>query len=486
MSDSALPHCQFHPSAAAGWFCPACKANLCPGCTVLELQESSNTELLSCGRCGGAAEVLKVHRSQAPFGKRLLGAWLYPLRPSGLFALVAVGAVVAFSRWVFQYAPLLPGLVALAAWLGSFWGSLFWIVRSTSMGAQHFTAPDFQSIHDDLVDPAIRGVVATALIWVPGALFLWHFDETHRPLPLFGLMVLVTLLYAPMALLFAATGESKLSLLNPIKVVGISVKLGRPYLMVVAWMVPLALVHALVMMVAAWVSSLPIPLMAPLVAEAISLFAPFVMARLIGLLLYAYGDRVGYGVDSEFYEPALPGVKPRGKKRAAKVPAPQQRETHRPELQRFTEIEPASAPAAQPAPRQRFIELEPEPAPVAAPEPLEARLVRAVEANALDEALALYRQLPERLPPLPAACHLAMGQKAATVGDYTLAVRALKQVAQHSPEDPLAPKSCVILARLYGERLGDAASAQKLYRHVVGRYPGTDAARFAQSRLPPA
>jgi tetratricopeptide (TPR) repeat protein len=177
------------------------------------------------------------------------------------------------------------------------------------------------------------------------------------------------------------------------------------------------------------VSSLGVPLLAPLLGEAISLYVPFVVARMLGLLLFSYGDRVGYGMASEFFEP--------------------------------------------------------EPAPVAPPEPLEAQLVRAVETNALDQALALFRRLPERLPPLPAACHLAVGQKAAAVGDYPVAVRALKQVAQHSPEEPLAPKSCVLLARLYGERLGDAASAQKLYRHVVGRYPGTEAARFAQSRLPP-
>ncbi|HEX8437425.1 hypothetical protein [Archangium sp.] len=466
MSASALPHCQFHPSAAAGWFCPACNANLCPGCAILEVLESEAfTELLSCGRCGGAAEVLKVHRSQSSFGKQLLGAWRYPLKKSGLLALLAVGAVVALSRAVFNFLPFLPGVVFLAVWLGSFWGALFWIVRSTALGAEHFTAPDFHNIFHDLVDPAIRGVMATLLIWVPAVIFFARNGDTRGAT--FWLMVLITLLYAPLALLFAATGQSKRSLLNPIKVVDVGMRLGRPYLMVVAWMVPLSLVGMILLAVDEGLSSLPVPLVASLLGEAISLYVPFVVARMLGLLLYTHGDRVGYGMASEFFEPALPGVKPRGKKRAARVTAQEGREAARPALQ------------------QRFIELEPEPAPAAPPEPLETQLVRAVETNALDQALALYRKLPERLPPLPAACHLAVGQKAATVGDYPLAVRALKQVAQHSPEDTLAPRSCVILARLYGERLGDTASAQKLYRHVVGRYPGTDAARFAQSRLPP-
>ncbi|MFY0523563.1 hypothetical protein ACN28I_10405 [Archangium gephyra] len=461
-------HCQYHPRAAAGWFCPACDAKLCPDCTVLE--EVASTGLLSCVRCGGAAEEWKVHRSHTPFSRRLLGAWHYPLKKSGLLALLAVGAVVAMSRGLSSILPFVPGLILLTIWLGSFWGSLFWIVRSTSMGAEHFTAPDFHDVHHDLVSPAIRGTVATALIWVPALLFFFKANKLEGVGAVFGVVVLATVLYAPMALMFAATGQGTLSLLNPFKVIGIAMRLGRAYLVVAAWMVPLALLHLMLMFVAAKVSSLSIPLLPSVLGEAISLYVPFVMARMLGLLLYVHGDRVGYGVDSEFYEPAMPGVKPRGKKRAARVPAQ------------------ARAEASHPAPRQRFIEMEPEPAPRPAPtpEPLEAQVVRAVETNALDRALELYRRLPENLASLPAASHVAVGQKAAAVGDYPLAVRALKQVAQLTPEDPLAPRACVILARLYGERLGDEASALKLYRHVAGRYPGTDAARFAQSRLKPA
>ncbi|KFA91479.1 hypothetical protein [Archangium violaceum] len=459
-------HCQYHPRAAAGWFCPACDAKLCPDCAVVE--SVASTDLLSCARCGGAVEEWKVHRSHAPFSRRLLGAWKYPLKKSGLMALLAVGAVVALSRGVSGMLPLLPGLVPICIWLGSFWGSIFWIVRGTSMGAEHFTAPDFHDVHHDLVRPAIRGTVATALLWLPAILFALLVEDLDLPDALFWVVVvLATVLYAPMALIIAATGESTLSLLNPFKVIGIGKRLGSAYLTVAAWMVPLAMVHGALMLVAAQVYSLSIPLVASVLAEGISLYVPFVMARMLGLLLYVHGDRVGYGIESEFYEPALPGVKPRGKKRAARVPAQAQPEAH------------------QPAPRPRFIELEPEPAPrpAAAPEPLEAQVVKAVETNALDQALELYRRLPENLASLPAASHVAVGQKAAAAGDYPLAIRALKQVAQLTPEDPLAPKACVILARLYGERLGDAASAQKLYRHVVGRYPGTDAARFAQSRL---
>src|SRR5690349_24956306 len=95
---SENPYCQYHPRAAAGWCCPACDAKLCPDCAVVESVASA--DLLSCARCGGAVEEWKVHRSHAPFSQRLLGAWKYPLKKSGLMALLAVGAVVALSRGV--------------------------------------------------------------------------------------------------------------------------------------------------------------------------------------------------------------------------------------------------------------------------------------------------------------------------------------------------------------------------------------------------
>ena len=102
----------------------------------------------------------------------------------------------------------------------------------------------------------------------------------------------------------------------------------------------------------------------------------------------------------------------------------------------------------------------------------------------LQKAAEIYAALPD-LPPtsLCPGSHLAVGQAAAGRGDFACAVRALKAAASIAPDAPDAPRACVILARLYAERLGDAASAERLYRFVVQRYPDTDAARFARQRL---
>jgi hypothetical protein len=39
---------------------------------------------------------------------------------------------------------------------------------------------------------------------------------------------------------------------------------------------------------------------------------PFVAVRVLGLLLYTHGDLVGYGLESDYLVPVMPGAEPRG------------------------------------------------------------------------------------------------------------------------------------------------------------------------------
>jgi TolA-binding protein len=123
-----------------------------------------------------------------------------------------------------------------------------------------------------------------------------------------------------------------------------------------------------------------------------------------------------------------------------------------------------------------------------APAPAEQvqALARAVEKRDVSLALALYQML-DGVPPsaIAPAVHLFVGQASATEGQYELAVRALESAADVAPEDPLASRALVLLARVFGERMRDEARAQGLYQYIVDRYPDTDASRFAQTRLPP-
>jgi hypothetical protein len=67
--------------------------------------------------------------------------------------------------------------------------------------------------------------------------------------------------------------------------------------------------------------------------------------------------------------------------------------------------------------------------------------------------------------------------------DYRQAVRALKAVMTSTPDDPIAPRACLLLARIYSERLSDPGTGDQLFRHVVQRYPNSQEAQLAQTRL---
>jgi hypothetical protein len=61
--------------------------------------------------------------------------------------------------------------------------------------------------------------------------------------------------------------------------------------------------------------------------DAFSLYALFVVARALGLLLSVRGDEVGYGLPDSALVPALPGAIPTGHRRAAPAPLPPARPT---------------------------------------------------------------------------------------------------------------------------------------------------------------
>jgi tetratricopeptide (TPR) repeat protein len=171
----------------------------------------------------------------------------------------------------------------------------------------------------------------------------------------------------------------------------------------------------------------------------------FVMARVLGLLLYTRGDALGYGDPRDYLTPLLDAA-----------PSTSLR------------VQGAPPPVAQVAPDARLQEL-----------------ARAVQARDVLEALSLYAALSLPKTAIAPELHLFVGQAAATYEDYPLAVRALESAADVAPDDPIAPRALVLLARVLGERMRELTRARDVYQYIVDRYPDTDASRFAQARLPP-
>ena len=478
MPSSPLASCQQHPTARAGWHCLGCSALLCPEC--VEARRMHTVDLLSCRRCGDRAEALIVHRSeQHPLADQLGHAWRYLFNAQGVTMVLGLATVLTGLGFLTRVSLIVGRLAPAALCFGVFWGCFFATLRASARGEKAVPVPEFTELFGDWLLPALRGLVATCVVWLPLGLYLvygtpWDaraygdrlladpmFYMTGRfhalpwePLaqdPAAWVLGLAGLAYFPMALLLAATGSHLLDMLNPLRGVNSIRRMGRDYVLTLGTLLTLGLVLLAARGLGSELRSLGGGFITLWLAEVLEAPVPFVMAHVLGLLLHTRGDAVGYGDARDYLTPVLPDATPSTSLRVEGLG--------------ITE----SAVDTLPASQERARELD-----------------EAVRTRDIPAALSLYAELSS-LPrnTIAPETHLFVGQAAATYGDLPLAVRALESAADVAPEDPLAPKALVLLARVLGERMQDAPRAQDVYRYIVERYPRTDASRFAQAHLPP-
>ncbi len=474
--------CKHHPSAHAGWRCDGCGAPLCPEC--VEARRMQTVDLLFCRECGGRAETLVLHRSeQASFADRLGQVWRYPFTKQGLMVAAGLGAAMFVASFITQVTLIVLRLAPAAISAGIFWGAFFSLMRSTLRGESEVPIPDYSDVFADWLVPALRGVVASSVVWLPLPLYLaltggWDVSQYLDALlsdpmfymtgrfhsipgehllsdPIAWLLALTGLAWLPMTLMMAMTGAGLLEILNPLNGLQRILRLGRDYAVALGALLTLGLVYFVVHLVSSSLREIPFEIiLSRWLAQVLECLVFFVMARVLGLLLYTRGDAIGYGAPSDYVIPVLPAdAAPRTSLR----------------------VEPAPLAAQTPTPAE-----------AAAPEARLRELDAAVRARDIPQALALYTAL-SFLPKatIPPAVHLFVGQASAAQGDNALAVRALESAADSAPEDPLAPRALVLLARVLGERMQEQTRAEDVYRYIVDRYPDTEASRFAQGRLPP-
>jgi len=463
----------------AGWRCAACDALLCPGCTYVA--RAGTFELPSCVRCRAAVEPLRVRRSeQEPYLHHLGRALRYPLRPGSVIAILGCALVMV----VLGFLPL-GGFFAF----GIQWSFLFAVIRQSSRGSTEFEPPEASDPWEAILMPAVRGLIALAILWVPallraGAVLAGGGVGSAVELatdPVLWLLLLAGVLYAPSAILHAAFGSS-FGMLNPVRVVGTAVRLGGDYLLAVG-AVLLVFLSAYLFDFLFPAAFGAIPFVSALLRETAGLVAPTFAAHLLGLLLYVRGDDAGLGPEEEYLVPVLGDAQPRG----AEPPALQAPEPVRPPPEPI-ELEVEPGPSARPAAAALVHPPAPTPAPsaVAAPARFDvdpgAELARLVAARDLAGAARLFevhRRAPLALSP---ALLFEIGRGASQAGAHAVAAEALHRAA--GGDDPaVAPQALLVLGRILERRLGRPADARKVWLHLVRHHADTDAARQAQAAL---
>jgi pentatricopeptide repeat protein len=317
-------YCRKHPRIKAGWSCPTCNADLCPDCVATKSVGHRTAPVDLCCECRRRAEPITVHRSEIiPFWQRVLDAPRFPLNMVGLLSLAVLGFVNALTSYVAFASMMIMGGGVFLLRQGLFWASVFFIIRDSGAGATRMGVLGLRDIQSDVVAPAIKGIVSTALVWLPAVVYIVAVAEGgllgiltyegHKD-PVVWLLALIGIVYAPMALLAGATDLGFGEILNPIRIFTCIKRMGRDYFLgilavaivlvagrILEQLVGMALDHVNVIFLPRWGKAI------------VSLYPSFIAARILGVLLFTRGEALDWGRSEDYQVPVLLGVRPRGK-----------------------------------------------------------------------------------------------------------------------------------------------------------------------------
>jgi hypothetical protein len=309
------PTCSAHPGQRAGWSCLDCGRQLCPRCVArAEVKAADAPEIRSfdcCAWCDGRVTLVYVPGTRSTFAGQLAGTLRVPVSGLGLLVGVLVMAGFIIARRLTGWA----AVAALALVSPLFWTLFFLVLRAAARASDDVGWHERADLLAHGVRPALR---ATLLSLAAGAAF--------AALPRAGWLLTVGFSFAaPACVIGLAGGDSVWSSLSPARGAERIRSLGSDYL------IAAALTAATGSLVFWWVLSGRLAASAihvdayqmldgvEVLLDALSLYALFIVARALGLLLSVRGDAVGYGLPASAIVPALPGAIPRGQRRAIRA-----------------------------------------------------------------------------------------------------------------------------------------------------------------------
>jgi hypothetical protein len=251
---------------------------------VLGLEEG-----LLCPVCGG---FVRHHLSEArrELAPQVVEAWRYPVSGEGALALVALAA----GMWVVSFIPLAGSVLAL----GILSGYLFAIIRHTLKGHDGLPPPTEFLGPTDLLMPALRFALVVVVPALP-ALAVRALAGEERTLGMQFLEFVLGLgavAWAPAGVAVASQGEGILDGLNPLAALSLIARLKKDYGLVVAVLAGYGCVGMLLYLVLRATTVLT-PVRVPVVPEvlsiAVGLWAPVVMARILGVMLRERKSELG-------------------------------------------------------------------------------------------------------------------------------------------------------------------------------------------------
>jgi hypothetical protein len=460
--------CSTHTNTRAAWICSKCGANLCPECAARQTIQAG--QLVRCVPCGGVAEPIRVRKEVVPYWGMLhvfLGSMF---TASGLLQLVIVGGLLALLSWVASLPnvvfilPLLVMLVFLGVWASYY----FMVVKHAADGKECLPEPEDFLSPSQVAGSGLRFIVATAMLWLPAFLYLFFTQGVRHFLAVPGLdlvlilILLVSVVYFPGAMIVAAVSGSTGAMLNPMNVIGVIARIpGQYFVTVVAWGVITVVGFVINHFLQLALARLGIAVLGGWLYQSLSLVPHLLAAFVLGRLIYQNGETLEYISARDLMTEAWPGAKP------------------------VHEFDEAAHQAARSTAADRAVE------PIAldgveeSPASDQAALARALESGAALAVVECYQalvaagQTPE-LEPRQELRLAAFLDRAALSLD---AAHACRRAAQKEPRGPFAARAVFTAAQLLVDRVRQREQGIAMYRYLVANFPKDELALRAVELL---
>ena len=221
------------------------------------------------------------------FFQRFPGAFIYPFRGDGTFALIAGGVFFYLLDLLSQYSFL--GIIVTAFVSGYYCAFMLGIIRSSVCDENQLPDwPSFNNWQEDIFQPLVYVVGTVLFCALPAGLyyFIQIHDKEHID-KVFWILAGLGVLYFPMGLLAVAVYDS-LAGLNPLVIIMSIIKIPFQYILaLLGFMMAFAMSVALTVIATEY-----LPYVNGLIISLTSLYFTAVEMRILGILYDSNRDRL--------------------------------------------------------------------------------------------------------------------------------------------------------------------------------------------------
>jgi hypothetical protein len=233
----------------------------------------------SCASCGSALR-REVQRVTRPLFFELLRSFVFPV---GSLAVAATWVLASLSSSFAAFLPLIGGLLSLTIVLSY----LFAIIRVTSLGHDDFGSVSFDALHvTEWFHPLIRYVLTLLVAFLPALITLVVLGAAGAIASY--AVALLGLVYLPAGLVVAARAEGCLAPLNPIPSLQLIARIPAAYLLTLLALSLAAGAGVGISLVER--SVVGSSFLLALVGRVFELYAPSVMARMLGVMVREHAE----------------------------------------------------------------------------------------------------------------------------------------------------------------------------------------------------